>query len=96
MYIYIGNMSSDTTVEQIRHAFEGFGEVSAVRIIKDQDNGRPKGFAFIDMPLASEAKAAIGGLHGYELNGRALTVSAAKTKPDTGNRSGNNISRKPY
>ena len=86
MNIYIGNMSFDTTEDQLRKAFEGFGEVSTVNIIMDRDSGRPKGFAFVEMATKDEAMAAISGLNGQDLNGRALNVNEAKPKTDGGNR----------
>jgi RNA recognition motif-containing protein len=98
MNIYIGNLSSDTTEDQLRQAFEGFGEVSTVKVITDRDSGRPKGFAFVEMSGKDEALAAISGLNGQELNGRALNVDEAKPRADggSGNRSGNNSYRKVY
>jgi RNA recognition motif-containing protein len=96
MNIYIGNMSFDTTEDQLRQAFEGFGEVSTVKIITDRDTGRPKGFAFVEMPELSAANAAIGGLNGHELNGRPLNVNEAKPKAEGGNRTGNNRPRNSY
>lgn len=89
MNIYIGNMSYETTEDQLRQAFQGFGEVSTVKIINDRDSGQPKGFGFVEMPVANEATAAIGGLNGRELNGRALNVNEAKPRADSGNRGGN-------
>jgi cold-inducible RNA-binding protein len=96
MNIYIGNMSFDTTEDQLRHAFEGFGEVSTVNIITDRDSGRPRGFAFVEMATQSEAMAAISGLNGQELNGREMSVNQAKPRPQSGNRSGGNSYRKVY
>lgn len=86
MNIYIGNMSYETTEAQLRQAFEGFGEVSTVKIITDRDSGQPKGFAFVEMATKDEAIAAISGLNGQDLNGRALNVNEAKPKPEGGNR----------
>jgi RNA recognition motif-containing protein len=96
MNIYIGNMSFDTTEDQLRQAFEGYGEVATVNIITDRDSGRPRGFAFVEMSVEDEATAAISGLNGQELNGRALNVNMAKQRSDNGNRSGNNNYRKVY
>ena len=96
MNIYIGNMSFDTTEDQLRQAFEGFGEVSTVKIIADRDSGQPKGFAFVEMSAKSEAIAAISGLNGQELNGRTLNVDEAKPRAEGGNRSGGNRYRKLY
>ena len=89
MNIYIGNMSFDTTEEQLRQAFSAFGEVSTVNIITDKYSGEPRGFAFVEMPTKNEAVAAINGLNGQELNGRALNVNEAKPRTnDGGNRRG--------
>ena len=94
MNIYVGNMSFDTTEDQLRQAFEAFGEVSTVNIISDRETGRPKGFGFIEMPTKDEAVAAISGLNSQDLNGRALNVNEAK--PRTHNRGGGNRSRNSY
>ncbi len=96
MNIYIGNMSYNTTEDQLRQAFEGFGEVSTVKIIMDRDSGEPRGFAFVEMAANNEAVAAISGLNGQDLNGRAMNVNEAKPRPQSGNFSGGNGSRKPY
>ena len=97
MKIYIGNMSFDTTESQLRTAFESYGEVSSVNIIMDRDSGKPKGFGFVEMMTDSEATAAISGLNGKELDGRALNVNEAKPKEQSGNRGGGgNKYRKGY
>ncbi|MEW6413127.1 MAG: RNA-binding protein [Candidatus Zixiibacteriota bacterium] len=96
MNIYIGNLSFDTTEEQLRQAFQGFGEVSTVNIIKDKYSGEPRGFAFVEMNGKSEAIAAIAGLNGQELNGRALNVNEAKPRTDNGGNRGGNKYRKQY
>ena len=91
MNIYIGNLSFDTTEDQLRQAFEGFGEVSTVKIVADNYSGKPRGFAFVEMSSQDEATAAINGLNSHELNGRALNVSEAKSRGQN-----NNGYRKPY
>jgi RNA recognition motif-containing protein len=96
MNIYIGNVSFDTTEQQLRQAFEGFGEVSTVNIITDKYSGESRGFAFVEMSAKSEAVAAISGLNGQELNGRALNVNEAKPRAESGNRSGGNRYRSTY
>jgi RNA recognition motif-containing protein len=96
MNIYIGNMSFDTTEEQLRQAFEGFGEVTNVNIISDRDSGQPKGFAFVEMSENDEATAAISGLNGQELNGRTLKVDQAKPRAQSGNNNGGNRYRNVY
>ncbi len=96
MNIYIGNLSRDTTEHQLRQAFEGFGEVSTVKIVEDKYSGEPRGFAFVEMSANSEAAAAISGLNGQDMNGRALNVNEAKPRAQSGNRSGGNHYRKVY
>ena len=88
MNIYVGNMSYDTTEDNLRQAFEAFGEVSSVRIITDRDSGRPKGFAFVEMAEKEEAMAAIGSLNGQEMNGRTLNVNEARPRNEGGGNRG--------
>jgi len=88
MNIYIGNLSFDTTEDQLREAFAGFGEASSVNIIKDKYSGEPRGFAFVEMPTKDEAMAAITGLNDHELNGRALNVNEAKPRAQSGGKGG--------
>lgn len=85
MNIYIGNMSFETTEDQLRQAFETFGEVSTVSVIKDKNTGDSRGFGFAEMPTKSEAVAAISGLNGQDLGGRSLNVSEAKPREQSGN-----------
>jgi len=84
MNIYIGNLSFDTTEDQLRQAFEGFGSVSTVNIITDKISGDSRGFAFVEMSTKDEASAAISGLNGQELNGRTLNVNEAKPRASNG------------
>ena len=93
MNIYVGNMSFDTTEDQLRQSFEAFGEVSSAKVIMDRDTGRPKGFGFVEMPSNEEATAAMSALNGQDLNGRTLNVNEAKPRTDGGNRGGGNRSR---
>ncbi len=83
MNIYIGNLSFDTTEEQLRQAFEGFGEVSSVNIIKDKYTGESRGFGFVEMPDGEQAKSAITGVNSQELNGRTLNVNEARPRDDS-------------
>ena len=96
MKIYVGNMSYDTTEDQLREAFTAFGEVTSVNIITDKYDGKPKGFAFIEMAQKSEAIEAITALNGKEIDGRKLNVNEAKPRPDGGNRRGGNNFRRNY
>jgi len=90
MNIYIGNMSFNTTEEQLRQAFAGYGEVSTVNIITDKYSGEPRGFAFVEMASKEEAMAAIAGLNGQDLNGRTLNVNEAKPRVERGGGGGGN------
>ena len=82
MKIYIGNMSFDTTEDQLRQAFEDFGEVSDVNVVMDRDTGRPRGFAFVEMSNQEEGQAAIAGMNGKEFGGRTLNVDEARPRND--------------
>jgi len=83
MNIYVGNISRDLSEEELREAFAAFGQVSTVNIIKDKFTGEYRGFAFVEMPTKEEADAAITGLNGKELKGRALNVNEARPRTDT-------------
>jgi RNA recognition motif-containing protein len=87
MNIYVGNISHEATEENLKEAFEVFGEVNTVRVIKDNFTGRSKGFGFVEMPDKAEAQAAIEGLNGKDLKGRSLNVSEARPRSG-GRRSG--------
>jgi len=84
MNIYVGNMSYDTSEDELREAFEAYGEVDSVSIITDRDTGRPKGFGFVEMPNDEEAQAAIDGLNEEEFMGRTLNVNKARPKRSGG------------
>lgn len=82
MKIYMGNLSSEITEEELRQEFEAFGEVESVNIITDKISGRPKGFGFVEMTSESEGQAAITGLNGKTLKERTLTVNTARPRSD--------------
>ena len=84
MNIYVGNLSFDATEEDLRSAFEAFGTVDSVNIIKDRDSGRSKGFGFVEMSSGDEARKAIEALNGKEFKGRAMNVNEARPKPEGG------------
>jgi RNA recognition motif-containing protein len=83
MKIYVGNLSYDVTEEELRQEFLAFGKVESVSIIMDKYSGRPKGFAFVEMPSVSEGQAAITALNGKTLKDRMLTVDAARPRSDS-------------
>ena len=82
MNIYVGNLSRDIVEDEIRQAFEAFGQVATVTIIKDKFSGEVRGFGFVEMPTQTEAQAAIAGLNGKELKGRSLIVNEARPRPE--------------
>jgi RNA recognition motif-containing protein len=83
MNIYVGNLSSDVTEEELREEFKAFGEVTSASIIKDKYSGQSRGFAFVEMPSKSEAEAAITGLKGKTLKDRTLDVNEARPRSDS-------------
>lgn len=86
MKIYVGNMSYETSEEDLKQSFEAFGKVESATIMKDKFSGQSKGFGFVEMFSKSEAQSAIDGLNDKELKGRKLKVNEAR--PRTENRGG--------
>jgi cold-inducible RNA-binding protein len=80
--IYVGNLAFTATEDELRQAFSQFGAVGEVNVIKDRETGRPRGFAFVDMPNGEEAARAIQELNLKEIGGRAVTVNEARPKAD--------------
>ncbi len=78
MNIYVGNLSFEASEDDLRKAFEEFGTVANVTILKDKFSGKSRGFGFVEMPSDDEAKAAIGGLNGRDIKGRPLKVNEAR------------------
>ena len=87
MNMYVGNLSFETTEEELQQAFEEFGEVSSAKIIKDKFTGRSRGFGFVEMSDGAAAKSAMEALDGKEMNGRTIVVNEARPKPE-GHRGG--------
>lgn len=91
MNIYVGNLSFNTSEDDLRNAFASFGEVTSAAIIKDKFSGESRGFGFVEMSNNTEAQAAIKGLNGTELHERTLNVNEARPRTEGGgNRSGGN------
>jgi cold-inducible RNA-binding protein len=86
--IYVGNLSETTTEDALQQAFSQHGKVSTVSIIKDRETGRPRGFAFVEMPNNNEATTAITKLNLSEISGRSVTVNEARPKSDRPRRGG--------
>ncbi len=87
MNIYVGNLSYEVTEEDLKEAFEAFGKVDTVKVIKDNYTGRSKGFGFVEMAAKTEAQSAIEGLNGKDLKGRSISVNEARPRPE-GSRGG--------
>ena len=82
--IFVGNLSYQTTQEDLQAAFSAYGSVERVNIVTDRDTGQPRGFAFVEMTERRDAETAISQLNGAELNGRAINVNEARPKPTGG------------
>ena len=78
--IYVGNISFQTTEQDLDAAFSAFGQVDKVQIVKDRDTGQARGFAFVEMAVNAEADKAMTALNGTELGGRTLTVNEARPR----------------
>jgi cold-inducible RNA-binding protein len=86
--IYVGNLSYNTTNEDLNETFSPFGEVVSAQVIMDRDTGRSRGFGFVEMADETNASDAISGLNGKDLGGRSLTVNEAKPREAQSNRGG--------
>jgi len=86
--LYVGNLSFQTTTADLEQLFVGAGAVQSVNVITDRDTGRSRGFAFVEMASQAEAEEAIKQLNGKEIDGRALTVNAARPREEGGRSSG--------
>jgi RNA recognition motif-containing protein len=84
MNIYVGNLSHEITEDDLRLAFEPFGQVETATIIQDKHSGQSKGFGFVEMASKAEAQSAIDGLNGKELKGKALNVNEARPRTERG------------
>ncbi|WP_146391557.1 RNA recognition motif domain-containing protein [Allorhodopirellula solitaria] len=95
--IYVGNLSFSATEDDLREAFEQYGEVSTANIIMDRETGRSRGFAFVEMADAEGAKEAIENLDGQSIAGRNVTVNEARPRaPRTGGGGGGGGGRGGY
>jgi RNA recognition motif-containing protein len=79
--LYVGNLSYNTYEDNLRSLFQSFGTVVSAKIITDRDSGNSKGFGFVEMGSDDEARAAIAGANGRDLDGRQIKVNEAMDKP---------------
>lgn len=78
--MYVSNLSFHTSDEDLKNLFSQYGAVSSAKVINDRETGRSRGFGFVEMDSADEANAAMKGLNGKDIEGRALSVSVAREK----------------
>ena len=91
--LYVGNLSFDTTTQDLETMFAESGTVRSANIIEDRETGRSRGFAFVEMGDAAEAKAAIAAFDGKEIGGRNLKVNEAKAREERSGGGGGGRSR---
>jgi cold-inducible RNA-binding protein len=82
--LYVGNIAFSTTEEQIREMFQPYGAIEKINVVRDQDTGQPRGFAFVEMTSDEEAGKAIIAVNGSSIGGRALIVNEARPKTERG------------
>jgi RNA recognition motif-containing protein len=92
--LYVGNLPFTTTDEDLRDAFSAYGTVARAQVISDRETGRSRGFGFVEMETGGDA--AIDGMNGKELNGRALTVNEAKPRENRSRSGGGGGYRNNY
>ena len=80
--IFVGNLSFNTTEDELRKVFEAYGQVDRVSILTDRETGRSRGFAFVEMTSTEEGEKAIAGLNGTQLGGRTINVNEARPKAE--------------
>jgi RNA recognition motif-containing protein len=94
--LFVGNLSFDTTENDLQDAFAAHGTVVEVNLMMDRATGRPRGFGFVTMGSPEEAQKAIDGLNGKEVSGRALTVNVARPREERPGGGGGGGGRRPY
>ena len=91
--LYVGNLSYDTTEDNLKTLFDKAGQVVSVSLIKDRETGKSKGFAFIEMSTQAEAENAINMLNGVDLDHRAIKVNLAKPRNERRSKPGRQSGR---
>src|ERR671921_1557143 len=88
MKLYVGNLSFQTSSEELQELFGQAGTVESASVVEDRETGRSRGFGFVEMSSKEEGEAAIAQFNGKEVNGRTLTVNEARPREDRGGRGG--------
>jgi RNA recognition motif-containing protein len=96
MKLYVGNLSFQTSSEDLQQLFSQAGTVESASVVEDRETGRSRGFGFVEMATNEEGQAAIQQFNGKEVNGRSLTVNEARPREDRGNRGGGGGGRGGY
>jgi len=86
--LYVGNLAYSVGDSELQKMFTPYGNVGSAQVIKDRDNGRSKGFGFVELGTSQEGQAAIAALNGKDVDGRALVVNEARPKEESGGRGG--------
>jgi cold-inducible RNA-binding protein len=94
--LFVGNLSFNTTENDLQDAFAAYGSVTEANLMMDRMSNRPRGFGFVTMSTAEEAQKAIEGLNGRELDGRALTVNVARPREERSGGGGGGGGRREY
>ncbi len=81
--LFVGNLSYNTSGEDLKDLFSQFGEVISASVVKDRDSGRSRGFGFVELPEREQGEAAIAQLHDQEFQGRNITVNEAKPRTES-------------
>jgi RNA recognition motif-containing protein len=82
MNLFVGNLSFQASEDDLHRAFSSFGQVASAKVMMDRETGRSRGFAFVEMPNDTEARAAIQALNGKDMKGRNINVNEARPKED--------------
>ena len=96
MKLYVGNLSYNTSEDELRDLFGAYGQPDSVKIITDRDTGRSKGFGFVEFANDQEARTAMSALNGKDMGGRALTVNEARPREEGGGGRGGRGGRERY
>ncbi len=96
MKLYVGNLSFQTSSQELEELFAGIGTVESATVVEDRETGRSRGFGFVEMASQEDGEKAIAELNGQEVSGREIKVNEAKPREDRGGRGGGGGGRSNY